>query len=324
MKKTPYTDLVKTLVDIQSSSDVDTSRSTSLKQQVIHCYNQLGFDKAPYFINFGLNDADINEEYLLTFKNKEYYSPHRDIYSEVLVYYCVRHLLLNLRYTPRQLLDIGCGNGSTTHLLHALLKPNAALGIDLTTKQIQIATEFYGQTENLSFAVGDAEKIPIKNHSIDLITNIESSHLYPNPKTFFSNVYHTLSPGGYFALVDLVNPKKRQDKVLDYIIKKHDDLKLVIKKDITKLVAKSIYSRIIENEKTFFVNILKTFHHDYEHTLKELPYHVINYGGAFLKRRELKQLSPPLYKGVLEAFKNTQIAIGRGRKYVHYLIQKTT
>lgn len=240
----------------------------------------------------------------------------------MLVYYSVKYLLQKKGFKANRILDIGCGNGSTTHLLSSLLNPSQAIGLDLTTKQIQTASTTYRQQSKLNYLVADAESLPICENSIDLITNIESAHLYQDIEAFLLDSMRCLSPGGYFAFVDLIIPKKRQDKLINTLIKKNKNIQVVLKEDITKPVTNAVYERVVTNEKSFFVNILQTFNHDYEHTLKELPYHVINYGGSLLSRRDLKKLSPSLYQGVLEALKTSQITTGWRRRYVYYLLQK--
>uniref|UniRef100_A0AC34EZZ8 Methyltransferase type 11 domain-containing protein n=1 Tax=Panagrolaimus sp. ES5 TaxID=591445 RepID=A0AC34EZZ8_9BILA len=58
-------------------------------------------------------------------------------------------------------------------------------------------------SEDGTFFEGNAEALPLPSGSVDLIINIESSHLYDNPKNFFSEVYRVLKPNGYFCWADL-------------------------------------------------------------------------------------------------------------------------
>ncbi|CAI4224453.1 unnamed protein product [Auanema sp. JU1783] len=50
---------------------------------------------------------------------------------------------------------------------------------------------------------GSADKIPIADSSMDLVLNIESSHLYKNCQNFFSESMRILKSGGYICWADL-------------------------------------------------------------------------------------------------------------------------
>ena len=46
------------------------------------------------------------------------------------------------------------------------------------------------------FEVGDAEHLPFEDESFEVVTNMESSHTYPNLRAFFSEVRRVLAKGG--------------------------------------------------------------------------------------------------------------------------------
>src|SRR5207247_2237624 len=52
--------------------------------------------------------------------------------------------------------------------------------------------------------VGDAEHLPFDDRAFDVVTNIESSHTYPNLRTFFAEVRRVLAGGGSFLYTDLL------------------------------------------------------------------------------------------------------------------------
>ena len=58
------------------------------------------------------------------------------------------------------------------------------------------------QYPNLSFCVGDSEKIPFKDESFDILLNVESSHCYGNIPLFLAEVKRVLKPGGFFLWAD--------------------------------------------------------------------------------------------------------------------------
>ena len=55
---------------------------------------------------------------------------------------------------------------------------------------------------NLSFCVGDSEKIPFESESFDVVLNVESSHCYGNIPLFLTEVKRVLKPGGFFLWAD--------------------------------------------------------------------------------------------------------------------------
>ena len=54
------------------------------------------------------------------------------------------------------------------------------------------------------FEVGDAENLPFDDASFDVVTNLESSHTYPDMRAFLGQVRRVLRPGGWFLHTDLL------------------------------------------------------------------------------------------------------------------------
>jgi ubiquinone/menaquinone biosynthesis C-methylase UbiE len=54
------------------------------------------------------------------------------------------------------------------------------------------------------FEVGDAEHLPCESGAFDAVTNIESSHTYPNLRAFYAEVARVLAKGGVFLYTDLL------------------------------------------------------------------------------------------------------------------------
>src|SRR5262249_52827527 len=54
----------------------------------------------------------------------------------------------------------------------------------------------------VSFAHGDAQALPFPDGTFDLVTNIESSHSYPQVARFFAEALRVLRPGGTFCYTD--------------------------------------------------------------------------------------------------------------------------
>ena len=52
--------------------------------------------------------------------------------------------------------------------------------------------------------MGDAENLPFDDASFDVVTNLESSHTYPDIRAFLGQVRRVLRPGGWFLHTDLL------------------------------------------------------------------------------------------------------------------------
>jgi SAM-dependent methyltransferase len=52
--------------------------------------------------------------------------------------------------------------------------------------------------------VGTAMALPVADASFDVVTNVESSHCYPDIEAFYREVARVLRPGGIFLYTDLL------------------------------------------------------------------------------------------------------------------------
>lgn len=102
----------------------------------------------------------------------------------------------------QRVLDVGCGRGGAVLLL-ADFYGAEALGVDLAPEAIAFCRRKH-RGPNMRFEIGDAENISVETASLDAVTNIESSHVYPNRERFYANVARMLKPGGVFFYTDLL------------------------------------------------------------------------------------------------------------------------
>jgi acyl transferase domain-containing protein/SAM-dependent methyltransferase len=110
----------------------------------------------------------------------------------------------------RRVLDVGCGRGGTAALLAERFEADVT-GIDIAPDGIAFCRRAH-RRPNLRFEVGDAENLPAEDRAYDVVTNIESSHTYPNVRTFFSEVRRVLKEDGRFLYTDLL-PVQRWEEV---------------------------------------------------------------------------------------------------------------
>jgi SAM-dependent methyltransferase len=103
------------------------------------------------------------------------------------------------------ILDVGCGPGKTTSLLHELVQPyGKAVGVDIAESRILHACSFYGKKTGIDFHVRDVRK-PMKDlGQFDFIwIRFLLEYYRDGAFEIIENVSANLKPGGYICLLDL-------------------------------------------------------------------------------------------------------------------------
>ncbi len=77
-----------------------------------------------------------------------------------------------------------------------------AVGVDLAPEAVAFCRKTH--QNGARFEVGDAEHLPFDDAAFQVVTNIESSHTYPNLRAFYAEVRRVLQPGGRFLYTDLL------------------------------------------------------------------------------------------------------------------------
>ena len=314
-----YSQAAKQLGSAVKQTCLNAAEVKLVKHHVQDSYNSwahMVYDKA--FLNWGLWDKKIYNEYVRLDFNFSTICNIQDIYSQILIYSLIRPLI-KIQFFNKRLLDVGCGNGIGLRVGSELLETKYALGIDLVNKLVSNASRNFYKENEVNYIQSDAENLPLENESFDIVTNLESSHLYPQIEHFFSEVERVLSPGGFFCYADIHVKTKQQTEKLEAFIKTRHNLKIIEKIDITKMAQASIYQRIIANEDVFYKNANAFFGHDREKLINELPTLAGAMGLSFLPWWKIWFQNPELYT----LAKNARNDKYWGKKYYYYyLIQK--
>jgi ubiquinone/menaquinone biosynthesis C-methylase UbiE len=56
---------------------------------------------------------------------------------------------------------------------------------------------------SVTFLEGDAEQLPFRSETFDVVLNLESSHCYPQFEKFLAEVHRVLKPQGTFCYADV-------------------------------------------------------------------------------------------------------------------------
>ncbi|XP_069839295.1 putative methyltransferase DDB_G0268948 [Dendropsophus ebraccatus] len=91
--------------------------------------------------------------------------------------------------------DVGCGNGRYTLPLAPHFKK--VLGVDISESQINLAKQ-HTIANNVSYMVAPAEKLPVNNASVDLVTAVLAPHWF-TAEEFGSEVIRVLKTRGCLA-----------------------------------------------------------------------------------------------------------------------------
>jgi len=117
-------------------------------------------------------------------------------------------------------LDLGSGAGFDCFLAAAKVGPTGrVIGVDMTEEMVARAKDnaAKGVYRNVEFRLGEIEKLPVEDGSVDVIISNCVINLVPNKEKAFREAFRTLRPGGRLMVSDIVLLKKLPDFVKESI-----------------------------------------------------------------------------------------------------------
>ncbi len=137
--------------------------------------------------------------------------------------------------TGKHLLDVGSGRGGGARYMHRYLGPASTTGMDLASSAVEFCKRMDADVDGLAFTVGNAMEMPFDDASFDAVTNVESSHCYPDRGAFFAEVFRVLKPGGSFLFTDFTIPTETGGLGLD-----KTGLDMVAERDVTPGIVEAL------------------------------------------------------------------------------------
>jgi ubiquinone/menaquinone biosynthesis C-methylase UbiE len=169
-----------------------------------------------------------------------------------------------------RVLDLGCGVGKTTSLLHEMVQPGGSIvGMDYSATRIDYARKHYGGQEGIDFLVHDFTEPFDDIGSFDIIwVRFVLEYYRRESPAIVKNLKTLLKPGGYLCLLDL-----------DYNCLSHYELPAEFADLLPKLMAE--LDRVY-NFDTYAGRKLYAYLYDtgYENIQMELMAHHLIYGEA--------------------------------------------
>ena len=113
-------------------------------------------------------------------------------------------------------LDLGSGAGLDSFLAAKKVgKTGKVVGVDMTEDMIKKARALakkYGMS-NVEFRLGDIEKLPVENDSVDVVISNCVINLAPDKLKVFKEAYRVLKNGGKMYVSDIVLLKELSEEL---------------------------------------------------------------------------------------------------------------
>jgi arsenite methyltransferase len=114
-----------------------------------------------------------------------------------------RRLTGHLALRPGQaVLDVASGPGATARLLAGEHRVSVT-GVDLSAANVDRATREAGGAEGVRFRVGDAERLPLPDASVDAVVCECAFCTFPDKPTAAAELARVLRPGGRVGITDV-------------------------------------------------------------------------------------------------------------------------
>ncbi|WP_051063042.1 class I SAM-dependent methyltransferase [Ilumatobacter nonamiensis] len=104
---------------------------------------------------------------------------------------------------PKRILDLGCGTGHLAERLSMMFPKASVVGADLSDGMIERAAERLTDDDMSDFVRADAQHLPLRDHSFDVVTCTESFHWYADQEAAAAELARLIAPGGRVVIASI-------------------------------------------------------------------------------------------------------------------------
>lgn len=139
-------------------------------------------------------------------RGADHWVVHRDRYDGM--YEPFQRALLSAAGIRRgeDVLDVGCGYGTTTLAAEALARPGTVTGIDVSPTMLALARTSAAGTSTVSFVEDDAQTHVFPASSFDVVLSRLGLMFFADPVAAFTTLRRATRPGGRLAFVSWRSP----------------------------------------------------------------------------------------------------------------------
>lgn len=112
----------------------------------------------------------------------------------------VNHILSDVKYEPKNVLEVGCGLGAVSNVIKGIWENANVTGINISENQINYAKNKFPACD---FKVMDATTLAIESDSIDLLVSIEAANHFNTRIDFLKEAYRVMKPQSKLCMSDL-------------------------------------------------------------------------------------------------------------------------
>ena len=133
----------------------------------------------------------------------EYWAEHADYFDRSVGVYDARLFAAAAIGDGDRVLDVGCGTGQTTRDAARAASAGSALGVDLSTRMLELARRGAAEQAltNVTFEQADAQIYPFEAARYDVTISRTAAMFFGDHAAAFNNIGRALRSGGRLALV---------------------------------------------------------------------------------------------------------------------------